>query len=79
MRLSLSAVHAPLSVPSRGLLFVVAVVLGAVGGNSVNIEPSDWAYNSLLRLFADPGVQIAGLTTGLAMGFVLGFIHLTSI
>jgi hypothetical protein len=79
MRQTHSAVDAPLSVPKRWLLFGVAVVLGAVGGNTINIEPSDWAYNSLLNLFANPGVQIASLTTGLAMGFVLGFIHLTSI
>jgi hypothetical protein len=75
----LSAVQTPLSVPRRWLLFGVAVVLGAVGGNVVNIEPSEWAYNGLLHLFADPGVQIASLITGVGMGFVLGFIHLTSI
>jgi hypothetical protein len=75
----LSAVQAPLSVPRRWLLFGVAIVLGAVGGNVVNIEPSEWAYNSLLHLFSDPGVQIASLITGVGMGFVLGFIHLTSI
>ena len=79
MRLSLDAVHAPLSVLKRWLLFVVAVVLGALGGNVVNIEPSEWAYNGLLHLFADPGIQIASLATGLGIGFVLGFIHLTSI
>ena len=79
MRLLLSAAHALLSIPKRWMLFGVAVVLGAVGGETVNIEPSDWAYNGLLHLFADPGIQIASLATGLGMGFVLGFIHLTSI
>ena len=79
MGLPFAAVRATLSVPKRWLLFGVAVVAGVVGGNTVNVEPSDWAYNGLLNLFADPGIQIASLATGVGLGFVLGLIHLTSI
>jgi hypothetical protein len=79
MRLSLPADRVPLSAPMRWLVFVAAVALGAISGNTVNLEPSDWAYNGLLNLFADPGIQIASLATGVGLGFVLGFIHLTSI
>lgn len=79
MELPHSAVRPALSVPKRWLLFGVAVVAGAVAGNTVNVEPSDWAYNGLLNLFADPGIQIASLATGVGLGFVLGLIHLTSI
>ncbi len=79
MDLSLPAARAPISIPVRWLLFGAAVVLGAAAGKTVNVEPSDWAYNGLLRLFGDPGVQIAGLAAGVSLGFVLGFIHLTSI
>jgi hypothetical protein len=79
MALSLPVTRAPLSVPKRSLLFGAADVLGAVAGKTVNVEPSDWAYNGLLHLFGDPGVQIAGLAAGVSLGFVLGFIHLTSI
>ncbi len=79
MGLSLPATQAPLSVPQRWLLFGAAVVLGAVAGKTVNVEPSDWAYNSLLRLFGNPGAQIPSLAAGVGLGFVLGFIHLTSI
>jgi len=79
--LPLSAVRTPRRIPTRWLLFGAAVALGAVAGNVVNIEPSDWAYNGLLRLFGfgDPSAQIAGLAAGVGLGFVLGFIHLTSI
>jgi hypothetical protein len=79
MSVSVSTAHPAVSKSRRWLLFGAAVVLGASGGNTINIEPSDWAYNGLLNLFADPGIQIASLATGLGMGFVLGFIHLTSI
>jgi hypothetical protein len=79
MGLPLAAVRPPLSVPRRWMLFGVAVVAGTVAGNTVNVEPSDWAYNGLLNLFADPGIQIASMATGVGLGFVLGLIHLTSI
>jgi hypothetical protein len=76
---SLAAVHAPLSVPKRWLLFGVAVVVGAVSGNRVNIEPLGWAYYGLLNVFAGPGIEINSLAAGVGLGFVIGFIHLTSI
>ena len=79
MRLPVSTVRPALGVPKRWLLFGVAVVAGVVGGMTVNVEPSDWAYNGLLNLFADPGVEIASLATGVGLSFVLGLIHLTSI
>ncbi len=79
MSLSLPAAGTPVNVVTRWLLFGAAVVLGAVAGREVNIEPSEWAYNSLLRLFGDPGAQIVSLAMGVGLGFVLGFIHLTSI
>ncbi len=79
MRPTLSATDGPLGVHTRWLLFGTAVIAGAVSGNVVNIEPLDWTYNGLLKLYADPGIPIAGLATGVGLGFVLGVIHLTSI
>ena len=79
MGLPRSAVRPALSVPKRWLLFGVAVVAGVAAGTTVNVEPSAWAYNGLLNLFADPGIPIASLATGVGLGFVLGLIHLTSI
>jgi hypothetical protein len=74
-----SSTDALLGVSTRWLLFGVAVVVGVISGNTVNVEPLDWTYSGLLTLYADPGIPIASLAAGLGMGFVLGFIHLTSI
>jgi hypothetical protein len=79
MDLSIATTGIRPRIAGRWVLFGAAVVLGASGGNAVNIEPSDWAYNSLLRLFGDPGSQIASLAMAVSLGFVLGFIHITSI
>jgi hypothetical protein len=79
MRPTLSATGAPMGVSARWLLFGAAVTAGAVSGNIVNIEPLAWTYDSLLTLVADPGLPFASLATGVGLGFVLGFIHLTSI
>ena len=79
MNPSLVAVRPALSSPRRLLLFGAAIALGVIGGNGFSVEASDWAYTGLLRLFADPGVQIASQAAGVGLGFVLGFIHITSV
>ena len=79
MSLTLSGARARMSVPKRWLLFGAAAVLGAIAGKTVNVEPSDWAYNGLLYLFGNPSAQIAGLAAAVSLGFVVGFIHLASI
>jgi hypothetical protein len=78
MRLSLADPFA-MRAPQRWLLFGAAVVLGAVAGKFMDVEPSDLAYNGLLRLFGNPSTQIPGLAAGASLGFLLGVIHLTSI
>ena len=65
MRVSLLADRIPLGVPARWLLFGAAVVAGAVSSNTVNIEPLGRVYNGLFMLYAEPGLQIASLATGL--------------
>jgi len=79
MRPTLSAIGAPLGVPTRWLLFGVAVIAGAVSGETINIEPLSRVYNGLFMLYAEPGIQIASLATGVGLGFVIGLIHLTSV
>jgi hypothetical protein len=79
MRSTLSATGAPLSVPIRWLLFGTAVIAGAVAGDILQTDPLDRAYNGLLTLFGEPGIQIASLATGVGLGFVIGLIHLTSV
>jgi hypothetical protein len=79
MRSTLSATDALSGLPARWALFGAAVIAGAVIGTVMQLDPLDWTYNGLLSLVADPGVPIAGLATGVGLGFFVGFIHLTSI
>ena len=79
MKLSSPAVRTSPSAPARWLLFGGAVVLGAVAGKTLSVEPFDWGYTGLLRLLGDPGAQIPSLAAGVSLGFLLGFIHLTSV
>lgn len=79
MRSTLSATDALPGLPARWLLFGAAVIAGAVVGYIVQTDPLDSTYGALLTLFANPGVQIASLATGVGVGFGLGLIHLTSI
>jgi hypothetical protein len=67
------------SAPKRWALFGVSVLVGAVAGKVVDVEPSDRLYTGLLQLFGNPSAQIPSLGVGIGLGFLLGFIHLTSI
>ena len=78
MRLSLADAIAK-SAPKRWLLFGAVVLLGVAAGRVVDVEPSDRLYGGLLQLFGNPSAQIPSLAAGVGLGFVLGFIHLTSI
>jgi hypothetical protein len=60
-------------------LFGAAVIAGAVSGDIVNVEPLSRLYNGLFMLYAEPGIQIASLATGVGLGFVVGLIHIASI
>jgi hypothetical protein len=79
MELSLPTGRTRLGVARRWLLFGAAVALGALGGKTISVEPFDWAYNGLLRLFGNPGAEVPSLALGVGLGFLLGFIHITSI
>jgi cytochrome c biogenesis protein CcdA len=79
MSLSLAPVRPTMSTLRRLLLFGAAIVLGFVGGLNWSVELSNWAYNGLLQIFAQPGIQITTLGVGIGLGFLLGFVHITSI
>jgi cytochrome c biogenesis protein CcdA len=79
MSLSLAPVRPGMSTLRRLLLFGAAVALGFVGGLNWSTELSNWAYNGLLAIFAQPGIQITTLGLGVGLGFLLGFVHITSI
>jgi cytochrome c biogenesis protein CcdA len=79
MSLSLAPVRPTMSTLRRLLLFGAAVALGFVGGLNWSVELSNWAYNGLLTIFAQPGIQITTLGVGVGLGFLLGLVHITSI
>ena len=79
VELSLPAARAPMSASKRLALFGAAAALGILGGLTWNLEGSVWLYTGLLALFTDPEIRIAGLAMGVGVGFLLGFLHITSI
>jgi hypothetical protein len=79
MAVTFSAVRPTLSAPRRLVLFGVAVALGAIAGSAWSVEASAWAYNGLIRLFADPALQIASLGMGVGVAFLLGLVHIFAI
>ena len=79
MSLSLSAPRPILEgVPKRAALFAIAAVAGALAGIGWNLELGNWAYAGFLQAFLDPSVPIAGLGVGLALAFLVGFIHIAT-
>jgi hypothetical protein len=64
------------SIPRRLALFGLAMGLGTLAGIGWAAGRADWAYWGFLRLFIDPRVQIANLGFGVALGFLVGFIHI---
>ena len=79
MSVLLPTTRASLTVPKRLLLFVAAVAVGFVGGLSWSVEISTWAYDGLVRLVTDPGIQIASQAMGVGLAFLVGFVHITTI
>jgi cytochrome c biogenesis protein CcdA len=79
MSLSLTAVRPATRTTTRLLLVGAAVVLGFIAGITWNLEISAWAYDGLLKIFAEPGIQITSLGMGIGLAFLLGFVHITTI
>jgi cytochrome c biogenesis protein CcdA len=79
MSLSVAAVRTPMSTMTRVLLLIAAIVVGFVTGLNWGSEISALAYESFIKLFADPNVQITSQAMGIGMALLLGFVHVTSI
>ena len=79
MDLSLPAARTPMSLSKRWVLFAAAVALGAIAGSAWSLEASAWAYNGLIRLFADPALQITSQAMGVGLAFLLGLVHICAI
>jgi hypothetical protein len=63
----------------RVLLFGLAAGVGIVGGLNWSVELTNWAYYGFLQGFVDPQAQIASLGLGLALAYLVGFIHVTTV
>ena len=74
-----SGVPAGTSVSKRVLFFGLAAGAGIVGGLNWSVELTNWAYYGFLQGFLDPGAQIANLGVGLALAYLVGFIHVTTV
>jgi cytochrome c biogenesis protein CcdA len=78
MSLSLSAPQIVESVPKRSALFAVAAAAGALAGIGWNTDLSNVAYAGFLQNFVDPSAPIAGLGVGVALAFLVGFVHVVT-
>jgi cytochrome c biogenesis protein CcdA len=79
MNLSLSAPRPLLEgVPTRAALFAVAAAAGAAAGIGWNADLGNRAYAGFLQTFLDPSAPIAGLGIGVALAFLVGFIHIVT-
>jgi cytochrome c biogenesis protein CcdA len=78
MSLALSSPWTVDSVLKRSALFAVAAAGGALAGIGWNADLSNWAYAGFLQTFLDPSAPIAGLGVGVALAFLVGFVHLVT-
>ena len=78
MGVSQISVAAGTTVPKRVLLFGLAAGVGILGGLNWSVELTGWAYSGFLQGFLDPTAQIANLSAGLLLAFLIGFIHVTT-
>jgi hypothetical protein len=79
MDLSHPTVPAAMSVPKRATLFGVAAVVGFLGGLNWSVDLTNWAYYGLLQGFLDPRAQIANLAVGVALAYLVGFVHVCTV
>jgi hypothetical protein len=68
-----------MGLPMRALLFGIAASLGLVGGYAWSLDVSNFVYNGLLSAFVQPNAKIEPMAMGIGLGFLLGFVHITSI
>jgi hypothetical protein len=70
---------AGMSAPKRAVLFGLAAVAGVLAGLGWNLDLTNWAYYSFLQGFLDPRAQVANLAVGVALAYLVGFIHVTTV
>ena len=70
---------AGMSAPKRAVLFGLAAVAGGLAGLGWNLDLTNWAYYGFLQGFLDPRAQVANLAAGVALAYLVGFIHVTTV
>ena len=70
---------AGMSVPKRAVLFGLAAIAGGLAGLGWSVDLTNWAYYGFLEGFLDPRAQIANLAVGVALAYLVGFIHVTTV
>ena len=65
--------------PKRAILFGLAAVTGGLAGLGWSLDLTNWAYYGFLEGFLDPRAPIANLGVGLALAYLVGFIHVTTV
>jgi hypothetical protein len=73
------AFPAGMSAPKRAILFAVSAVAGALAGLGWSVDLTNWAYYGFLQGFLDPRAQIANLAVGVALAYLVGFVHVVSV
>ena len=70
---------AGMAAPKRAILFGLSAVAGGLAGLGWNVDLTNWAYYGFLEGFLDPRAQIANLAVGVALAYLVGFIHVTTV
>jgi cytochrome c biogenesis protein CcdA len=79
MSVVLRDTHPLMRKTSRLILLVVAVAVGFGSGFYWQPEISAGAYDGFVNLFAAPGIQITSMAMGIAVAYLVGVIHVTTI
>jgi cytochrome c biogenesis protein CcdA len=67
------------SVPKRATLFGLSAVAGGLAGLAWSVDLTNWAYYGFLQGFLDPRAPIASLAVGVALAYLVGLIHVTTV
>ena len=70
---------AGISVPKRATLFGLSAVAGGLAGLGWSVDLTNWAYYGFLQGFLDPRAPIASLVIGVALAYLVGLVHVTTV
>jgi cytochrome c biogenesis protein CcdA len=65
--------------PKRATMFGLSAIAGGLAGLVWSVDLTNWAYYGFLQGFLDPRAPIATLAVGVALAYLVGFIHVTTV